>query len=262
MLPPTVLLHLPFIPGTMCPEELILPNSGFQQSMQKKLEDIWKTTKLTSTTCTYSTTNCQLNYLRLSSFRKCNSEVKLFSNWQNQRPLVKYHKTEPDALTPFYTDDAAQRELESNIIGKCIHKMSGLLDLYEQTSFKCKQNYIDCHLIIKFLFEYMEMYKRVKEKRFQIVTEIKRYLKPSSSYSSMRHPLRQVCFLITEILCFYRQEIFNIMKLLKPVYREANFLSEHEQSELDQLNNRCFQIVDMYIQLNDIRNEHFQQMYE
>lgn len=108
----------------------------------------------------------------------------------------------------------------------------------------------------------MEMYKRVKKKRIQIIAEIQRYLKPSSSYSSMRDPLRQVCFLITEILCFYKQEIFNILKLLKPVYREANFLSEHEQSELDQLNNRCFQIVDMYIQLNDIRNKHFQQMYE
>lgn len=194
---------------------------------------------------------------------KCNSEVKLFSNWQNQRPLVKYRNVEPDALmSPFYTSDAAQIEMESSAISKCIHKMSGLLDLYEQASLEYKQNYIDCHLVIKFLFEYMEMYKGVKEKRTQLIAEIKRHLKPSTTYCSMRDPLRQVCFLITEILCFYKREIFNIMKLLKPVYREVNFLSEHEQSELDQLNNRCFQIIDMYIQLNDIRNEHFQQMYD
>lgn len=51
------------------------------------------------------------------------------------------------------------------------------------------------------------------------------------------------------------------MKLLKPLYRHE-FLSEHELSELDKLNNRCFQIIDMYIQLNDIRNDHFQQMYK
>lgn len=63
--PQTVLLHLPFIHGTMCPAELISPNNGFQQSMQKKPKDIKKTTKLTSTTCTYSTNKLSISNLIL-----------------------------------------------------------------------------------------------------------------------------------------------------------------------------------------------------
>ena len=165
-----------------------------------------------------------------------------------------------DAETPFYTDDEAKRNIENNQYLKCTQKMSTLFQQYDDSSRKYKQNYIDSNLVIKYLYEYMEIYKGVKERRILLMAEIKRYLQ-QPSYSSLRDPLRQVCFLIKEILYFYKKEIFNIMKLLKPVYRN-NFLSEHEQSELDQLNNRCFQIIDMYIQLNDIRNEHFQQMYK
>ena len=193
-------------------------------------------------------------------FRKCNSETKLFSNWQNNKPLVKYRHIEQAPSTPFYTEDTNKREIEQSLQAECTAKMSQLFRKYNQASLSYKQNFINCNFVIKYLYEYMEIYELVKEKRNLVMLEIKWYLK-QSLYSFNRDPLRQVCFLIKEILYFYKKEIFAIMKLLKPVYRD-NFLTEHEQTELDQLNNRCFQIIDMYIQLNEIRNEHFQQMYK
>lgn len=192
--------------------------------------------------------------------RKCNSEVQLFSNWENNKPMVKYQQAIDHQVTPFYTENVHKREIDQSRQTKCIEKMSQLFFKYDQASLKYKQNYIDCNLVIKYLHEYLEIYKLVKERRNLLMVEIKRHLQ-HSLYSSIRDPLRQVCFFIKEILYFYKKEIFNIIKLLKPVYRD-NFLTEHEQTELDQLNNRCFQIIDMYIQLNDIRNDHFQQMYK
>lgn len=173
---------------------------------------------------------------------------------------MRYHHPQDEAVTPFDTEDTAKRDFKQSQYAKCVQKMAALFQQYDQSSGMYRRNYIDCNLAIKYLYEYMEIYKLVKEKRCLQMGEIQHYLK-QGLYSSLRDPLRQVCFLIKEILYFYKKEIFNIMKLLKPLYRHE-FLSEHELSELDKLNNRCFQIIDMYIQLNDIRNDHFQQMYK
>ncbi|KAI2804201.1 hypothetical protein BLOT_003180 [Blomia tropicalis] len=193
-------------------------------------------------------------------FIKCNSETKLFSNWENSKPLVKYHRrNEWDLISPFYIEDSDKRDQEKILYFKCLSKMRHLFQTYEETASTFKKNFQDCTKTVKCLFEYVEIYKSIKRKRCIIMKEIKHYL-VQNSYTSTRDPLRHVCFLIQEILYFYKKEIFHIMKLLKSIFIE-NFLSEQEQLELEQLNNRCFQIVDMYIQLNEIRNNHFQRMY-
>lgn len=185
--------------------------------------------------------------------------MKLFSNWEQNKPLVKYH-TNDVKLSSFYIEDEGKRKTDENLFAKSSEKMIDLLQNYHQSSAKYKEIFIDCNFIVKYLVDFMRIYKTIKEKRLFIMSEIKKYLK-HCLYSAIRDPLRQVCFLVKEMLNFYKIEIFNIMKLLKPIYK-GDFLTEHEQSELEQLSNRGFQIIDMYIQVNDIRNHHFQQMFK
>lgn len=186
--------------------------------------------------------------------------MKLYSNWNQQKPLIKYRQPENDQFAPYFAEDVLQESIDKNFYNDNLKAAWRLVASYRETETSYKKNFMDCSLIVKYMFELLKVYKDVKEKREGNLTNIHKYLQ-DPNYSSVKDPLRQVCFLTKELLYFYKSQIFALIKLLRPI-NCINFLSESEQSELHELNNRCFQIIDMYIQLNEMRNNHFQRMFK
>ena len=185
--------------------------------------------------------------------------MKLFSNWDQQKPLIKYHKFNNDNFAPFFTENPLQENHDTLIYQDHLLKLTKLYNDYNDVALRYRKEYFDCTVVLKFLYNLISIYKIAKEKRNNLLSNIQRFLQ--ESYSYVRDPLRQVCFLTKELLNFYKTDILSVIKLLKPVYA-SDFLSETERNELYELNNRCSEIIEMYALLNEMRNRHFQQMFK
>lgn len=130
---------------------------------------------------------------------------------------------------------------------------------YKIAAFEFKNSFIDSTAAVQYLLKQNELYEEVKMKRENFFTNWKQYFN-DNGYNYINDPLRHVCFQIRELLHFYKSLITDNLKRLKEIYGN-NFFNKTEQDELDALNQRCVQIIDMYLNLNELRNKHFQNMY-
>lgn len=190
------------------------------------------------------------------------SENKLYENWDKHHPLVKHDhqkQSNQDHLSYNFMDPKIKDKLDQEIRQECITKLTKHLSTYNESkqSYENTSNGIEPLSALKFLYEFKTFFEQIQERRLKDFREIRKNLY-ELPYNSSRDPLRRVCFLLQNLLSFNKDSIFSLLKLLK---KSKKFLQECEQKELTELNNRCFQIMDMYLQMNDLRNEHFFRMY-
>ena len=156
-------------------------------------------------------------------------------------------------------DPNVKDKIDHELRQECITKLTTLLTTHSSSkkAYEDHSKSIESFDALKFLFDFKTFFQSVETRRLKDFHDIRSNLY-DQPYNASRDPLRRVCFLIKALLSFNKDSIFFLLKLLKQLRK---FLTDIEQNELNQLNNRCFQIMDMYLQMNDLRNEHFFRMY-
>lgn len=174
--------------------------------------------------------------------------------------MRQFRSEESATAPPFYVEDPGQKELDQTVYDENFKTISMLYRDYADLALKYNQNNVDHEEATRYLFAYIDTYRQLAEKRQKALAEIRRFM-DESPYNHIRDPLRQVSFANRELLYFYKKEIFNNIRQLRPIFRKG-LLAESDQRELHELNNRCFQIIDMYIQLNEMRDQQFQHLFK
>lgn len=161
---------------------------------------------------------------------------------------------------PFLIEkDKEQIQIDQNHYEESLAIIEKHLNEYKIAATEFKNSFIDSSAAVQYLLKQIELYEEVKKMRENFFTNWKQYLN-DNAYNYINDPLRHVCFQIRELLYFYKSLITDNLKRLKEIYVN-NFFSKTEQDELETLNQRCVQIIDMYLNLNELRNKHFQNMY-
>ncbi|KPM11715.1 hypothetical protein QR98_0102890 [Sarcoptes scabiei] len=200
-------------------------------------------------------------------YNKCKSEAKLSSNWEQKRRLVKSNRESriKDSIglsaVPFHIDDPNQLEIDRKNYENNLKLFRTQLSDYEIISRRYKNDYIDASLAIDYLLKQVEIYDEIKQRRKKFLLDWSKNFK-SEIYNYVNDPLRQMCFSIRTMLEFYKSIVAANVERMKRFNSMQKFFNRSESEDLDELNQRCLQIIELYISLNEIRDQHFQNIEE
>ncbi|XP_046915888.2 uncharacterized protein LOC124496415 [Dermatophagoides farinae] len=212
-----------------------------------------------------SNSNRQIQNERINKYyRKWNQETKLLDNWDQNKSLVKHHRSMQNLTDPpFYIEDDIQIEFDRKQYDNHVQKVATIFRQYHQAAKDYRTNFIDTNMAVDYLLRQAELDELIEEKRNIFFSQWNRYViqcNGGSNYNYQSDPLRQICFAIRELLHFYKSLVDDNLKRLNSIIDEKLFTAT-ERNELGQLNDRCLQIIDMYLNLNESRDGHFQTMF-
>ncbi|OTF77260.1 hypothetical protein BLA29_002049 [Euroglyphus maynei] len=211
-----------------------------------------------------SNSNRQIRNERIDRYyRRWNRETRLLDNWDHNKSLVKHYRSmENLTCPPFYIEDDIQIEFDQKQYDDHMDKVADIFRQYHQAAKDYRTNFIDTKMAVNYLLRQAELDEKIQEKRENFFSQWNRHVNQCKNvnYNYQSDPLRQICFAIRELLHFYKSLIDDNLKRLNMIIDEK-FLNTVERVELVQLNDRCSQIIDMYLNLNESRDGHFQTMF-
>nr|XP_027203505.1 uncharacterized protein LOC113797344 isoform X1 [Dermatophagoides pteronyssinus] len=235
--------------------------------------DKYSTEKRLANKHEFDSNRCKQNEQIDRYYRRWNRETKLMDNWDQNKSMVRHHRSMENLNVdppPFYIEDDIQIEMNQKRYENYMQKMTEIFRQYHQVAKDYRNNFIDTNMIVDYLLRQAELDEKIEEKRNEFFSQWNRHVNRcfssksttlTTNYNYQSDPLRQICFAIRKLLRFYKSIIDDNQNRLNIMIIDEKLFTIVERNELVQLNDRCLQIIDIYLNLNESRDNHFQTMF-